>query len=128
MSALSRTFPHHGETYDDWVVAAATSGELVLSSVTRRDAESGDVPPSIDLARQGPCAALFDGLLYNREDLARRLHTPDLTDSELVLETYRRLGDDMLEELDGMYSFVIGDVSRGRVLCARIETPGEVDL
>ena len=119
MSALSRTFPHQGETYDDWVVAAATSGELVLSSVTRRDAESGDVPPSVALARQGPSAALFDGLLYNREDLARRLHTPDLTDSELVLETYRRLGDDMLEELDGMYGLVIGDVSRGRVLCAR---------
>ncbi len=117
-SALQRGFPHQDET-DNWVVTAATSGELVVNSVRRRDPGSSDVPLSVDIARQGPCAALFDGLLYNREELERRLQTPGLTDSELVLEAYRRWGDDVLDELKGIYGFVIGDVARGRVLCAR---------
>ena len=119
MSALRRGTQPQDETCADWVVAASTSGELALSSGARRDTHFGELPPPVEIARQGPCAALFEGLLYNREELERRLRVPDLTDSELVLEAYRRWGDGVLKECKGSYAFVIGDLDRRRVLCAR---------
>jgi asparagine synthase (glutamine-hydrolysing) len=120
-SALRRGFPYQGETDDAWMVTATASKELVLNSATRRDTDTdtGDVPLSVDIARQGQCGALFDGLLYNRKELEHRLQTPGLTDSELVLHAYLRWGDDVLDELKGIYAFVIGDVVHRRVLCAR---------
>lgn len=117
MPALRRGSQPRGETWGDWVVTATASGELTSSSGARRD--TSDVSPSVEMARQGTCAALFEGLLHNREELESRLHTPGLTDSELVLAAYHRWGDRVLDELKGVYTFVIGDVGRRRVLCAR---------
>src|SRR5436309_14659581 len=97
MPALRRGSQPRGETWGDWVGTATASGELTSSSGARRD--TSDVSPSVEMARQGTCAALFEGLLHNREELESRLHTPGLTDSELVLAAYHRWGDRVLDEL-----------------------------
>ncbi len=119
LPGLYRAAQDRDGTYADWLVTAATSGELTLNAATRRDTEIGEVPRRLDIARQGACSALFDGVLQNREELERPLDATGLTDGELVLEAYRRWGDDLLDELKGIYAFVIGDVVRKRVLCAR---------
>jgi asparagine synthase (glutamine-hydrolysing) len=98
--------------YRDWLAVAAASGDLELIA-------GGDGAYRSDLARQGPCAAFFDGLLYNRAELAERLGLPDVTDSELVLHAYLRWGEDALRELSGIYALVVADQGRARAICAR---------
>ena len=72
----------------------------------------------------GLATITFNGEIYNyielREELARAgaaFHTG--TDTEVLLEAYRRWGIGMLGRLDGMFAFALWDARRGKLLCAR---------
>ena len=71
----------------------------------------------------GSLTISFNGEIYNyielREELARTgaaFHTG--TDTEVLLEAYRRWGVAMLGRLDGMFAFAIWDALEGKLLCA----------
>jgi asparagine synthase (glutamine-hydrolysing) len=105
---------HRDTRYRDWLAVASRSGRLELV------AGSDDGAMRSDLARHGPCSAFFDGLLYNRAELAERLELRDATDTELVLHAYTRWGEDaLLRELSGIYALVLGDRGRERAICIR---------
>jgi asparagine synthase (glutamine-hydrolysing) len=59
----------------------------------------------------GRYAILFNGEIYNFEDLAKRhkLETRTSSDTEVLLLLYRKFGSAMLPELNGMFAFVIFD-------------------
>ena len=90
-----------GHPYQDWLAVAAPSGDLEL--IAGGDGAHRNDAYRSDLARHGRCSAFFDGLLYNRAEIARRLGLPAATDSELVLHTYLRWGEDALRELEGSF-------------------------
>ena len=68
---------------------------------------------------------VFNGEIYNHEALRRELETvghsfhSDHSDSETIVEGYRRWGRDVVDHLDGMFAFVIYDRDRGRLFFAR---------
>ena len=72
------------------------------------------------VAEAGPLSAVFDGTLYNRQDL---LHLLDAearsTDAALVLRAWRRWGDDALRHLKGIFAVVLADRERRTLLAAR---------
>src|SRR5919197_494853 len=104
--------------YRDWLAVASPGGGLELVAGGDHGANGTGAYRS-DLARHGPCAAFFDGLLYNRAELAERLGLPEATDSELVLHAYLRWGEDAPRELRGIYALVVGDRRRERLTCVR---------
>lgn len=68
-------------------------------------------------------ALVFNGCIYNHEELREEL-APDTifhsrSDTEVILMGYRRWGEDVVEHLVGMFSFVIVDQRRRRVVMAR---------
>jgi asparagine synthase (glutamine-hydrolysing) len=71
----------------------------------------------------GSATITFNGEIYNyvelREELAPQVKYVTQTDTEVLLQAYRRWGVEMLPRLDGMYSFALWDAAAGRLLCAR---------
>lgn len=69
----------------------------------------------------GSLVLVFNGEIYNHAALRRDLESAghvfssDHSDSETILEGYRRWGGDVVEHLDGMFAFAIFDVARQRL-------------
>jgi asparagine synthase (glutamine-hydrolysing) len=65
----------------------------------------------------------FNGEIYNyvelREELEDEFDFHSGTDTEVLLNAYRRWGTEMLPRLDGMFSFAIWDEKRQELICAR---------
>jgi asparagine synthase (glutamine-hydrolysing) len=64
---------------------------------------------------------IYNGEIYNFTELAKQFGIPTRTtcDTEILLELYLRLGESMLDRLNGMFAFVIYDKETGDVFAAR---------
>jgi asparagine synthase (glutamine-hydrolysing) len=67
---------------------------------------------------------VFNGEIYNFKDIRSKLaahgHTFDTTsDTEVLIKAYQQFGDSMVEDLNGMFAFVLFDRKRNRLLGAR---------
>jgi len=67
---------------------------------------------------------VFNGEIYNyrelRSDLEKRgARFRTHSDTEVLLEAYKRWGDDFLQRLNGMFAFALWDEGRQRLLLAR---------
>ena len=63
-----------------------------------------------------------NGEIYNHRELRGALSDYDFqtgSDCEVILALYRRHGADFLQQLNGIYAFVLWDAERGRYLIAR---------
>jgi asparagine synthase (glutamine-hydrolysing) len=64
--------------------------------------------------------AIFDGVLYERAELASQLGADtSASDAELALRAWRRWDDGALDRIKGLFAFVIADSATRRVLAAR---------
>src|SRR5216110_481903 len=67
---------------------------------------------------------VFNGEIYNHQELRADLEAlgysfTTRTDTEVLLQAYRRWGEDCLARLDGMFAFAVWDGPRRRLFCAR---------
>jgi asparagine synthase (glutamine-hydrolysing) len=72
-------------------------------------------------SRDGRFVLVYNGEIYNYRELAR-LHAVEMqttSDTELLIELYARFGPKMLSWLNGMFAFVIVDLSTKDVFVAR---------
>ena len=109
--------PPVSEAGASWVVALGVPGrarrELQLA------APDGAVP---DTAAADGCEVVFDGVLYDADDLRRELGLEPgeaAGVAELLLRAYLRWQDGLPERLSGRFALAIRDVVKGRVLCIR---------
>ena len=80
----------------------------------------------------GRLVVTFNGEIYNYRSVRARLETDGVrfrtdSDTEVLLEAYRRWGPDMLDQLSGMFAFAIWDERERRLFCAR-DRAGEKPL
>ena len=83
------------------------------------DLSTGQQPMTLD-----NCTIVFNGEIYNyielKEDLKKRGHQFITTsDTEVILHMYKEYGDDFINELNGMFAFIIYDKFRNRLLVAK---------
>ena len=83
------------------------------------DLSSGHQPMTSD-----GTTIVFNGEIYNyvelREDLKRRGHSFRTTsDTEVILKMYAEHGPEFVKFLNGMFTFLLYDPNRGRLLAAR---------
>src|SRR5216684_7461822 len=67
---------------------------------------------------------VFNGEIYNYLELAQELREEGVplrtsSDSEVLLETYARVGKDVVHRLRGMFAFAIWDTVSRELFCAR---------
>jgi asparagine synthase (glutamine-hydrolysing) len=83
------------------------------------DLSTGQQPMTINA-----CTIVFNGEIYNyielREDLKKRGHQFDTTsDTEVILHMYQEFGDNFINDLNGMFAFIIYDKEKRRILIGR---------
>ena len=68
---------------------------------------------------------VFNGEIYNHRELRSELESTGgcvfttRTDTEVLLQAYRRWGEDCLRRIQGMFGFAIWDRRKARLFCAR---------
>ncbi|HEU4682889.1 MAG TPA: asparagine synthase (glutamine-hydrolyzing) [Nitrospira sp.] len=103
-----------------------TSPDRAVSLAMRRlsilDLEGGHQPMSND---DGSVWIVFNGEIYNAPDLRRQLEAKGRgfktahSDTEVLLRLYEDRGESMVEDLNGMFAFVIYDRRQNRLFGAR---------
>ena len=86
-----------------------------------RDVTGGNQPW---ISEDGRYALIYNGEIYNdrelREELTRQGHTfRSRCDTEVVMEAYRRWGNQCVEHLRGMFAFGVYDFHTDRLMLAR---------
>src|SRR5262249_19731928 len=75
------------------------------------------------VAERAGCGVIFDGALYNREDLLAELGdtkaASDSTDAEIILSCYLRRGEEFFERLRGFFALIVWDNKRQSLFCLR---------
>lgn len=73
-------------------------------------------------ARDGSRETVFDGILFNRQELSERPELEGLrwhNDAGLLLHLYARLGPSLLSELRGVFALVVWDARDGALVATR---------
>ncbi|HBE42643.1 MAG TPA: asparagine synthase (glutamine-hydrolyzing), partial [Bacteroidales bacterium] len=70
------------------------------------------------------CTIVYNGEIYNyielREELRKQGHIfKTASDTEVILHMYRQFGDNFINDLNGMFAFIIYDKQRNKLLIAR---------
>jgi asparagine synthase (glutamine-hydrolysing) len=91
---------------DDWVLS------FDLAELSRA------LPDGVRWEELGPLRGFFQGVLFDREDLAGSSQ-PNCSDAKLVLQAYAREGEAALARLRGSFVVAIVDGARGRAMLAR---------
>src|SRR5712691_11057185 len=119
LQGMANVIRHRGP--DDW-------GELVSGPVGfgfRRlsivDLPSGHQPMANE---DGNIWIVFNGEIYNHPELRPQLEEhghryATNSDTETILHLYEEYGEECVQHLRGMFAFVIWDLRRKRVFCAR---------
>ena len=133
---------HRGPDGEGFLLGSVHSGSFAHSFVRRLE-HTNAYPIQIGLAHRrlsiidlsdrglqpmsaanGEVWILFNGEIYNHRELKAELESlgqvfSNRTDTEVLLGSYIRWGDDFLDRIDGMYAFAIWDGRQGRLLCSR---------
>jgi len=92
---------------DDWVLPISL------------DSPGRQIPCSVRWAEWGPFRCFFDGVLFDRGELARWSGRPDESDADLILRAYEQGGEASLPRLRGSFVVVIIDRTRDIAIVAR---------
>lgn len=73
------------------------------------------------LSRSGRYSILFNGEIYNYKSIreALNLECKTSSDTEVILEGYELIGEEIFSKIDGMFSIVIYDRRSNQWICAR---------
>ena len=130
----------HGPQNDEWIINANdvmqhrgpddngvyrdrdSSLSLAMRRLSIIDIETGAQPMSTE---NGEYVIIFNGEIYNAVNLRLELEGKGIkfsthhSDTETLLKLYQVEGKDMLNKLNGMFAFVIYNVRRKELFCAR---------
>ena len=115
---LSRRQRHRGP---DWSgIFADDRAILAHERLSIVDVEHGAQPL---VSPDGQVVLAVNGEIYNHRELARGLSEPyefqTTSDCEVILALYQQRGVDFLNDLNGIFAFVLYDKARGRHVVAR---------
>jgi len=130
IEAMATTMRHRGpDDRGEWISTdrRVGFGHRRLSII---DLSSAGRQPMIDAT--GTLTVTFNGEIYNFTELRTQLEAAGhrfktATDTEVILEAYRRWGTDCVRHLRGMFAFAIHDKTQRRVFLAR-DRAGEKPL
>lgn len=122
LSRMLHRIAHRGPDDQGEFVDCEAPVALGMRRLSILDLEGGHQPLSNE---DGTVWVVFNGEIYNspqlREQLLTRGHQfrTSNSDTEVLVHLYEEHGDDLVEQLNGMFAFVIYDQRRRRLLGAR---------
>ena len=118
---MRRRIAHRG--HDQFGEVLFDHAALAHTRLAIRDIELGRQPMTRHTA-EGPCAIVYNGEIYNAEELRDELigegaFFETASDTEVILNGYLHWGDAVIERLNGIFAFAVWDGRRQRLLLAR---------
>jgi Glutamine amidotransferase domain/Asparagine synthase len=117
-----------------WIASLSAHRCSEIAGFTRLPFEPSNSPRSLtlycatedrpDFAVAGNRTVVFEGVLYNAEELAARFGVEDRADDygAILLRAYERMGEDFLGELRRIFALVVWDGDRDTLIAARDRT------
>ena len=130
LERMSDCLAHRGpDDSGSWIAADGTAG-YAHRRLAILDLSPGGHQPMSDAA--GRVHLAFNGEIYNHLELRADLEADGFvfrsrSDTEVVIEAYRRWGEGFVERLNGMFVLALHDADRGVVFLAR-DRAGEKPL
>jgi asparagine synthetase B (glutamine-hydrolysing) len=131
-SAASMQASPKDQGWPRWVASLADGAAADVPGHRRIALGRSDAPRRLNLfcelgqseprvAASANCALVFEGFLYNGAELAEELAIAGrLTDdASILLEAYRRWGEEFLDRLRGIFALLLWDGDRDIFLCVR---------
>lgn len=121
LEAMTERLSHRGpDASGFWLSGRAALGHRRLVVV---DPEGGQ-QPMVRKRGERTCILVYNGELYNTEDIRRELLDQGYTfrgwsDTEVLLNAYIEWGEDCLEKLNGIFAFAVWDEQKQRLFLAR---------
>ena len=97
--------------YPDWLLSLPRD---LSRPATLLPADAG-----VGVARREQRLALFDGVLYDRDEITKRLDLDGASDAELILGAYAGADEGWLLRFGGIYALVVHDEHRAALVAAR---------
>ncbi len=119
VKAMTDCLAHRGPDGEGlWQSGPVCLGHRRLSII---DLSGGGQPMH---SADGRLSVVFNGEIYNFAEIRDELTADGArfqsnSDTEVILEGYRRWGADCLAHFDGMFAFALWDAERRRLFCAR---------
>ena len=114
---MSEILNHRGPDHKDFTI----HNEIAISSnrLSIIDLSSKGNMPLKDITKN--FEIVFNGEIYNFKELKERynLNTVSNSDTEVLLELYKKIGTNCLNDLNGIYAFAILDKKKNQLFCAR---------
>jgi len=114
---MSEIINHRGPDNQDFSI----HNEIAISSnrLSIIDLSSKGNMPLKDITKN--FEIVFNGEIYNFKELKEKynLNTVSNTDTEVLLELYKKIDTSCLNELNGIYAFAILDKKKNQLFCAR---------
>jgi asparagine synthase (glutamine-hydrolysing) len=121
LAAMSRALLHRGPDDEGFFLteSGAPSAGFAFRRLSIIDLSDGHQP-----MRHGRRVIVFNGEIYNFLELRRECEAQGSrfktrSDTEVLLHLYDRLGEKMLEKLNGMFAFAIWDEEKRELFAAR---------
>lgn len=122
--AMSRSIAHRGPDGEGQIVLDLPEGReaaLAHRRLSIIDLTSGDQPMQ---SHDGRFTIIFNGEIYNYLELQAELRESGArfetaSDTEVIVEAWRRWGEDSLNRFRGMFAFVLHDAISHEVVLAR---------
>ncbi len=120
LSVMARAVAHRGpDGQGVWADEKIGLGHARLAVIDLTDAAA---QPMADA--RGELRIVYNGEIYNyrelRDELVSQGHRfQNQSDTEVIIEGYRRWGIDVLSRLNGMFAFALWDSRAGRLVLAR---------
>lgn len=96
-----------------------------LSIIDHKDGHQPIVSERGRNESEGLVAVVFNGCIYNHRELRKELETKghrfvtDHSDTEVLIHGWREWGEELFEQIEGMYALAIWDHVRKTLTCAR---------
>ena len=122
IDVLRRSLVHRGPDGSGCYVDPAAGVALVATRLAIQDLDHGAQPMANE---DGNVHVVFNGEIYNAPELRKQLTASGHrfasanSDTEVLVHLYEELGETMVNELNGMFAFVIYDERRRRLFGAR---------
>jgi asparagine synthase (glutamine-hydrolysing) len=122
LKAMNDSIAHRGPDADGFWRDEAAGVHLGHRRLSVVDIEGGIQPM---WTSDGAIGIIFNGEIYNHLELRAELtalghaFVTDHSDTEAALHAYRQWGPDFVTRLNGMWSFILYDRPRQRLVCSR---------
>lgn len=120
IDTVCRALRHRGP--DAMHVKTAASNKAVLGGVRLRMTDSLNPKSDLPFLFEERYMIVFNGEIYNHKKLREKLpytQWQTSSDTETLAAAYACLGEECLNELEGMFAFAIYDMHSGELFCAR---------